>query len=153
MGGGSGRRAGAAPVAAPLVCGQLCAPWQPLPAPRRPGRPGRSAHLLPQVATARAGRATPSRGHAHSGRLGAPGGEPWAPGALGRRVLRARRLWACPQVLQSEPGVGGVYLRMICLCLGVSLSAPVVPLCLAVLEGYLPVCAHLPSCSLDVPGF
>ena len=45
-----------------------------------------------------------------------------------------------------------MYLRMICLCLGVSLSAPVVPLYLVVLEGIclsVLICLLTPDCGSE----
>lgn len=101
------------------------------------------APLLPQVA-ARAGRAR-SHGYARAG-THTRGAWGRAEGArcAGPPGPRSYRLWACPQVLQSEPR-GGVYLRMFFLCLGVSLSVPVVPPSLVVLEA---ICLSVLTCLL-----
>lgn len=77
VGGGSPASRGALPVATPLVCGRARRAMATAPpAPRQLGSPGRSAHL-----SSHRWRRAPAGRHART--LGAPGGKPRAPGALG----------------------------------------------------------------------
>lgn len=95
--------------------------------PRAQGAP-----RLPQVAERTGGHARTGTHARAAGRLGARRGRQvhWGP-----VPLFVRHLWACPQVLQSEPQGG------CCLCLGVSLAGPsLFLLCLLCLRVHAILC-------------